>query len=881
MTIATTGNFEQQNSRVYLLQLTNSITLISIDNSKTQTSANGRIEVKDSQLIVSGGSEVTYLTKQSFSGNYTIEVKTTVHTQAVCLLFGSGSPNQPLWLLTLTQPFGLWAHMPNNWSVVNKVSSDQVKADTPVTMEIDINGNVIKTYINGGLVDTCNIPTENTTGPLGLRFSNSESGDVDYISVTQNNQVVFLDDFNTLDNSKWSFPLTLEFCMNPIWAGDNAYDESVWPIAEQDGTVKDISLLYNADEILSVQNTERNIVYTKGVDYSLVDGKFHILTGSKIKVTSYATYHPTSGNTPSNQTGMYTYYIGETPELLKNQIYITYRHSENWSFNVPSNKSTLLPKTIQRLKSNQNLNIVFYGDSIMEGFNTTGFMNMQPYMPTWSSLVTKSIQKAYPNATVTSTNTGLQSTSSAWGVQNIESHVNALNPDLVVVAFGMNEGSVTDFINNTNSMITKIKDINVDCEIVLVSTMLPNPDAPGFNCNQGDFGPAMLGQLEKEGVAVADVTSLHRNLLTKKKFADMTGNNVNHPNDYMARCYAQTIYQTILGDNKQVDNYKNINYVVGSNLSAQTLDIQLPSNISTDPFPVVVYIHGGAWVIGDKTDSEARGALNAAVAKGCAVVSINYRLAQNAQWPAQIYDCKAAIRYIRSNAQTYHLDPDKIAVWGASAGAHLAQFMGVTNGDSNYEDLSMGNADYSSDVQAVVSYYGISNLTSWNMCEWLSTITTTGKDPVTTLLGDGYTRQQALDASSVTHISKSTVPMFIAHGMNDGLVSPDESTVFADKLITAIGYNQVDTFFPAIAGHADETFWNSAEPVNKALNFLQKRFHPNESLDSLENKRPSYGSIDLSQFTNKYLNLLYATTSTHGTQKLHIILPKTSNGHTL
>lgn len=88
-------------------------------------------------------------------------------------------------------------------------------------------------------------------------------------------------------------------------------------------------------------------------------------------------------------------------------------------------------------------------------------------------------------------------------------------------------------------------------------------------------------------------------------------------------------------------------YVDGSNDPYQTLDIQLPEKMS-GPVPVLVFIHGGAWVIGDKTDEELGGVLEAALTNGYAIVRVNYRLAQNAQWPAQIYDCKAAIRLIRA-----------------------------------------------------------------------------------------------------------------------------------------------------------------------------------------------------------------------------------------
>lgn len=842
------------------------------------TSVDGRLQIQNGQLVVSPGSEVIYYTKQSFSGSYTIEMKATVTHQAVGLLFGSGSPFQPLWLLATVSPNGLWAHHPGDWSQVDRVASNDVQNGVPVTIKIDISGTTVTTSLNGAVVHTCTLPAANTSGPLGLRFSTSECGSVDYIHVTQNGSTVWSDDFDTLDNIKWNYPPALETEMSPVWAGTTAYDETVWPIAGQDGTMADLPLLYQADEILSVQNLSRSVTYQQGRDYTLVNGKLHIPSGSTIPVMPYADYHPSSGTFQSSKGG-YIYWPGETTDIISRQIYVTYKHSDAWPFATPGDQSSQLPNTLAKLRAGGTLNMVFYGDSITQGYNSSAFLNTAPYEPSWSGLVTQAIGQAFPRAKVNMTNTAVAGQTSDWGAQNVESRVNAYNPDLVVIAFGMNDHCTADaFVANMRTIMNAAKAKNPNCEFVLVSTTLPNPDAVGFLDKQEQYGPAMISQLKGAGVTVADMTAMHKNLLTKKAFGDMTGNNVNHPNDYLCRVYAQTVYRTILGDNKEQQlALTNIPYVQGSTLPAQTLDIRLPSGVQ-GPYPVVVFIHGGAWVAGDKVGTEAQGALDAAVNAGYAVVSINYRLAQNARWPAQIYDCKAAVRFLRANAQTYGLDPDRIAVWGASAGAHLAQFMGVTNGDSRYEDLSMGSAGYSSDVQAVLSWYGISDLTTWNIPSSLSDITTTGKDPVTTLLGDGYTRAQALDASPVSHISKTAVPMYIAHGMNDTLVNADESTVFAEKLRAAIGYYQVDTYFPAQGQHADTAFWNSADSIKPALNFLQKRFFPTKNLDSIENTRPSYGTVDLSGYTHKYLNLPYASTSAQGTQKLHIVLPDTGTG---
>lgn len=846
-----------------------------------QTSTDGRVSVEDSKLIVPGAGAVTYQTKKSFSGDYSIEMKAAVNHQAAGLLFGSGVPNPPLWILALVEPYGLWAHMPGNWMQIDKVASPDVQQGKMVIMKVDIVGNNVTTSINDKQVASHTLPEGSTSGPLGLRFAETESAEIDYIRVIQNGSVIWEDDFNTLDGTKWNFPTSIESSMEPIWQGDVAYDETVWPIANQDGSVDDIGLLYRADQILSVQNNARTTVYEEGKDYTLVDGKLRIPQGSSIPVMSYTDYHPAGGVFPDGQGG-FVYWPGETADIINRQLVITYRHSDSWAFDIPADKSSQLPKTTEKLERGQKLNVVYYGDSITEGYNASGFLGTSPFLPIWSTLVTNSLQAAYPRATISGVNTALAGQTTVWGINEFQTRVNAHNPDLVVIAFGMNDAgggiNAQQFVDNTKRMMDMARAKNPDCEFVLVSTTMPNPTAPGFAGCHADYAPAMAAQLEGEGVAVADMTTMHKNLMTKKDFADMTGNNVNHPNDYLVRVYAQTVLQTITGGATQTELiYKDIPYVDGSTLSAQTLDIQLPST-GQAPYPVVVYIHGGAWVIGDKTDSETRTALNAALSQGYAVVSINYRLAQNAKWPAQIYDCKAAIRFLRANADKYGFNPDQIAVWGASAGGHLAQFMGVTNGMDRFEDLSMGSAEYSSDVQAVISNYGISDLTKWDMPEWLNGITTTGKDPITTLLGDNYTREQALDASPITHVSENTVPMFIAHGMNDNLVNPDESTVFAEKLIEVIGDEKVDTFFPAVAQHADEAFWNSADVIKLDLNFLQKRFRPTENLDSPENKRPDNWTVDLSGYPNKDLGVSYANDS--ATQKLHVVMPENAQGPT-
>jgi acetyl esterase/lipase len=138
--------------------------------------------------------------------------------------------------------------------------------------------------------------------------------------------------------------------------------------------------------------------------------------------------------------------------------------------------------------------------------------------------------------------------------------------------------------------------------------------------------------------------------------------------------------------------------------SAQKLDIYLPDE-GKGPFPMIFYIHGGAWQICDKRDVQLTPMLRG-VERGYAVVSINYRLSGEAIFPAQIYDVKSALRFIKAEAPQYFLDKHGIAAWGASAGGHLSALLGTSPGIAELEDFSTGNVTEDTQVLAVVDWFG-------------------------------------------------------------------------------------------------------------------------------------------------------------------------------
>src|SRR5687767_8759314 len=151
---------------------------------------------------------------------------------------------------------------------------------------------------------------------------------------------------------------------------------------------------------------------------------------------------------------------------------------------------------------------------------------------------------------------------------------------------------------------------------------------------------------------------------------------------------------------------RDVEYATVGDVSLR-LDLYLPSD-GEGPFPVLVWIHGGGWMEGSKNLAPNSFQVRQ-TARGYAVASINYRLSQQAIFPAQIHDCKAAVRWLRAHAREYNLDPDRVASWGSSAGGHLATLLGTSGDVEDLEGSVGGNLEFSSRVQATVDMFGPSN----------------------------------------------------------------------------------------------------------------------------------------------------------------------------
>ena len=261
---------------------------------------------------------------------------------------------------------------------------------------------------------------------------------------------------------------------------------------------------------------------------------------------------------------------------------------------------------------------------------------------------------------------------------------------------------------------------------------------------------------------------------------------------------------------------------------SQKLDVYLPDT-GDGPFPVIVSIHGGAFMGCDKSDVQVLPMLEG-LKRGYAVVAINYRLSWEAKFPALVHDGKAAVRWIRANAQHYGFDPGRIAAWGGSAGAYLALMLGVTAGVPEMEDLSLGNPVQPSDVQAVVSWFSPTDFLK--MDEQLAEsgfVSPAGMEhsgpnsPESLLLGEQITAipERVRLANPETYITRNAPPTLLQHGTLDDTVPAQGSVSFAAKLEQALGKDLVRLELLEGAGHGDPMF-EAPDNVGKVLDFIDR-----------------------------------------------------------
>lgn len=261
--------------------------------------------------------------------------------------------------------------------------------------------------------------------------------------------------------------------------------------------------------------------------------------------------------------------------------------------------------------------------------------------------------------------------------------------------------------------------------------------------------------------------------------------------------------------------HRDIAYVTDGH-ERQKLDLYIPNE--GENLPLIIWVHGGAWLGGSKE----RYAPMEYLKSGYAGASINYRLSQHAIFPAQIEDVKAAVRWIRANAETYRLDPNRFAAWGASAGGHLVAMLGTAGDITEFEVGE--NLDVSSQVQAVVNYFGPTDFLQMDAHRLPDGLVHDAPDsPESKLVGGPIQEHEdrVARANPITYVSKADPPILIIHGDQDKLV-PYHQSVLLKEALEAVG---APVTFYKVEGGGHGGFKDPKVPeLTKA--FLEKHLKP-------------------------------------------------------
>lgn len=244
------------------------------------------------------------------------------------------------------------------------------------------------------------------------------------------------------------------------------------------------------------------------------------------------------------------------------------------------------------------------------------------------------------------------------------------------------------------------------------------------------------------------------------------------------------------------DVHDGLMYSASDGYRGVELDVYVPSD-RTEPAPLVVFIHGGAWLFGTRMEPPtywpAGSLFQACIDAGIAVASIDYRHSREAAYPAQLHDAKAAVRYLRHFAGELGIDHGRIAAWGESAGGHLAALLALVT-DPEFEGTD-GITGPSSAVSAVVDFYGVSDVDALPPFRdsfppaWIEELERAGKgapaEPIDVLLERSTLEDARRAVSPVTHVTAAAPPFLLIHGEADGLVPIGQSELLHDALLAA------------------------------------------------------------------------------------------------
>jgi lysophospholipase L1-like esterase len=283
-----------------------------------------------------------------------------------------------------------------------------------------------------------------------------------------------------------------------------------------------------------VRNFGLDTVYREGEDYRVEGRRVVRLPASKMAYSADSSFDRVKDLAWYN--------------LQSRWVVVTYTHHDKWAGPVPVYKGDRLPGVVGRLRAGKPVTVVAYGMSITRGLDVSGFDGVKPYMPTYVDLFGEGLRWKYPRAAVGLYNAGLPGSTVDWGAKYVSSYVVPLEPDLVIIDFGMNDFwrmKPDEFGDSVRSIIRQVRAGRPGAEFLLLANMKFDPEyvlesdkyKSFYTGNLAGYRDVLVS-LEGPGVVVLDMTTLSQAIFDRKKAKDCIVNPL-HPNDYLARWYAQ------------------------------------------------------------------------------------------------------------------------------------------------------------------------------------------------------------------------------------------------------------------------------------------------------------------------------------------------------
>ncbi|MBE6645624.1 MAG: SGNH/GDSL hydrolase family protein [Ruminococcaceae bacterium] len=356
--------------------------------------------------------------------------------------------------------------------------------------------------------------------------------------------------------------------LEPFWKAKRISEESVMFVGKNDTA----PLIFTPDKIEKVMSSDRKTEYKEGLDFALENGRLKLLPNTKIPSLPLEEYFrdtPAKWERPDGifdieikvdrkrlrekleLDGERFFAFGKKPFFYNNQIVVTYTHSDKWLGYIPESRPEIFKSFLDKAKNGKTPTLLFFGDSITTGADSSGggLYTCEPCIDSFAVMIHKLLTEKFGEINYVNTAVGGKNT--AWAYENLEENVIKHNPDMLVLAFGMNDGdrSPDDYYGLYKKMLTRVTEKFPNTPVLLVGTMIPNPESDWLKNQRYHVNSLYRLEGEFKNTAVCDMTRLSTELyMGGKRFRDLTGNGVNHPNDFLARIYAQAILTVLLGD---------------------------------------------------------------------------------------------------------------------------------------------------------------------------------------------------------------------------------------------------------------------------------------------------------------------------------------------